>query len=110
MHISGQSTGVTGVEAMAHRLPEYWFESRRRYYIKNFGVPYAMATDVLAIAAHAMGGAKERLLRRSGKYQPHLIGDLWRNSTLFRANRAIAPSVEYRPPAAVADPAQASEP
>jgi N-acetylglucosaminyl-diphospho-decaprenol L-rhamnosyltransferase len=98
MHIAGQSTGVTGEKAVAQRLPGYWFESRRRYYLKNFGVPYAMATDVLAIVAHALGIAKGRIRRRPGKTQPHLIGDLWQNSTLFEANRAIAPASEYRPP------------
>jgi N-acetylglucosaminyl-diphospho-decaprenol L-rhamnosyltransferase len=98
MHIAGQSTGVTGVKSVTKRLPEYWFESRRRYYVKNFGLLYAMATDALAIVANALGKTKDRVLRRDQRHKPHFIADLWRNSTFFRANRAVAPSAEYRPP------------
>lgn len=36
MHMAGQSTGVTTPGARK-RLPQYWFESRRRYFIKNHG-------------------------------------------------------------------------
>jgi N-acetylglucosaminyl-diphospho-decaprenol L-rhamnosyltransferase len=98
MHISGQSTGVTGAQSVARRLPGYWFESRRRYYVKNFGVRYAVATDALALVAHAFGRAKDWVRRRNAESKPHFIGDLWRNSTLFKANRTIAPVSEYRPP------------
>jgi N-acetylglucosaminyl-diphospho-decaprenol L-rhamnosyltransferase len=98
MHVAGQSTGVTGVQAVAQRMPGYWFESRRRYYVKNFGVLYAMATDVCAIAAHALGRTKDWIRRRDQGRRPQFIADLWRNSTIFEANRAIAPSAEYRPP------------
>jgi GT2 family glycosyltransferase len=97
MHISGQSTGVTGAQATARRLPAYWFESRRRYYVKNFGLRYAMATDTLAFVAHVLGRTKDWLRRRNAGYRPRFMSDLWRHSTLFKANRTIAPADEYRP-------------
>jgi GT2 family glycosyltransferase len=98
MHIAGQSTGVTGAQSGANRLPGYWFESRRRYYVKNFGLRYAMATDAVAIVANVLGKTKDMILGRDPRQRPHFIADLWRNSTFFRANRVIAPSSEYRPP------------
>ncbi len=48
IHATGQSTGVTVAGNEAARLPKYWFESRRRYFVKNHGALYAVATDVVA--------------------------------------------------------------
>ena len=39
---AGQSTGMAGDQEGTKRLPGYWFESRRGYFTKNHGVPYAM--------------------------------------------------------------------
>ncbi|MBD3163548.1 MAG: glycosyltransferase, partial [Candidatus Eisenbacteria bacterium] len=42
VHVGGQSTGVTGkANAERRRRPEYWFRSRRRYFLKRGGAPYA---------------------------------------------------------------------
>ncbi len=99
VHIAGQSSGITGCHGAERRLPQYWFESRRRYYVKNFGVSYAMATDVLAFVAHTLGMVKRELLGRPREQHPHFLRDLWRNSTLIPANRAIGPATEFRPSA-----------
>jgi GT2 family glycosyltransferase len=101
MHIAGQSTGVTGANRAGRRLPAYWFESRRRYFEKNFGPRYAMATDAVAMIAHVLGAAKNRLKR--GDARPsHFLRDLWRASALAPGNfnRPLAPPNEYRPPPA----------
>jgi N-acetylglucosaminyl-diphospho-decaprenol L-rhamnosyltransferase len=44
MHFEGAATGIT---AAKRRLPEYWFASRRRFFVKAYGVGGWIAADVL---------------------------------------------------------------
>ena len=98
MHIAGQSTGVTGFQRVAKPLPAYWFESRRRYFAKNHGLAYAVATDAVLLASHALGQAKERFLKGSKTPGvPHFAQDVLRHSVLHKANRSVDPPVEWRP-------------
>jgi N-acetylglucosaminyl-diphospho-decaprenol L-rhamnosyltransferase len=95
VHAAGQSTGVTVRRERPTRLPDYWFESRRRYYLKNHGLRYAVATDLAALVAYALGAAKRVLQRRHGT--PHFIRDLLRHSVLLPGNRALVPVRQFRP-------------
>lgn len=97
MHIAGQSTGVTGEQEGTKRLPGYWFESRRRYFAKNHGLPYAMATDAVLLLAYAVGQAKETLKGHGHPGVPHFAHDVLRYSVLRKANQAIAPAQEWKP-------------
>lgn len=91
MHISGQSTHVTGHQVAPKRFPTYWFESRRRYFVTSYGLRYAIATDVVSLLAHALGSLKRLLQGRVGGGIPHLTRDLARHSLLWRKNRKMAP-------------------
>lgn len=55
MHMEGASTGIK----LAKRRPAYWFESRRRYFIKHHGVAGLLAADLLWL-----GGRLSFLLRK----------------------------------------------
>ncbi|HEV3028452.1 MAG TPA: glycosyltransferase family 2 protein [Planctomycetota bacterium] len=46
VHLVGQATGVTN-QSHRNRRPRYWFDSRRRYFVKNHGKLYASLTDGL---------------------------------------------------------------
>lgn len=52
VHIAGQSTGLTGQQPAARYTPDYWFESRRRYFVKNHGRAYAILADLSWLAGH----------------------------------------------------------
>jgi GT2 family glycosyltransferase len=88
-HISGQSTHVTGRQIARKPMPPYWFESRRRYYVTNYGLPYAMANDLLTLLAHGLGLLKRLLQGRVGHGTPHFVRDLYRHSTLWSENRKV---------------------
>jgi N-acetylglucosaminyl-diphospho-decaprenol L-rhamnosyltransferase len=89
MHIGGYSTSVSSQTRA--RLPAYWFESRRRYHVITHGMGRAMLIDVAAVAAHALGNAKQLILGRRHDGVPHFVRDLLHHSVLWRRNRAIAP-------------------
>ncbi|MET0179396.1 MAG: glycosyltransferase family 2 protein [Novosphingobium sp.] len=82
LHIAGQSTGVTAARAKPSRLPSYWFNSRRRYFVKNHGRAYAILADLGWIVAH-LGGRTKRLLKPGETDDPpHLLADFVRHSAL----------------------------
>jgi GT2 family glycosyltransferase len=90
MHIAGQSTKVTERDAKIKRLPAYWFESRRRFFATTYGLSYAMATDLAALAAHGVGHLKRLLVGRGHEAVPYFIRDLWTYSVLRPGNRRAA--------------------
>ena len=92
MHVAGQSTGVTARERKGP-LPEYWFKSRSRFFAKNHGVPYAVATDIAALAAHGLGRLKRRIQRRPNV--PAFMTDLLRSSPVLQQNRNVEPTLEF---------------
>lgn len=97
MHIAGESTGVTGEKSRRRRLPTYWFESRRRYFLKNHGLAYATAVDVASLVSHLLGQTKQVLTGRSEDCIPNFGADLFRHSVLHKANRCQLPPQEFQP-------------
>lgn len=89
MHIAGQSTGVTGQRAAVQRRPKYWFESRRRYWIKNHGWLYAAATDLVWVLAHSVWQVRRVVQRKPAADPPGLLRDFLRNSALFHRSVPI---------------------
>lgn len=65
VHLCGQSSGVTGNKRHARRVPQYWFDSRRRYFVKNHGRLYGLLADLAFIA-----GATVNRLRRVLTFTP----------------------------------------
>jgi len=90
MHIGGHSTAVTGPQRVIKRLPAYWFESRRRYFLATGGRARAALIDLIAIAAHALGRARLWLQGRRDRIVPYYLRDLWRHSALRRENGRLA--------------------
>ncbi|SFI07888.1 glycosyltransferase family 2 protein [Albimonas pacifica] len=60
MHLAGAATGIVGSTPKRGRMPDYWFDSWRRYFEKNHGGAYAS----FAAAMRLTGGALGRLQRR----------------------------------------------
>jgi N-acetylglucosaminyl-diphospho-decaprenol L-rhamnosyltransferase len=90
MHIGGETTA--GLERTRKRLPSYWFESRRRYFVVTFGVARAMLIDLVALFAHSLGLIKRSLLWRQHTATPYFIRDLVKYSVLWKRNRDIQPA------------------
>lgn len=97
IHIAGQSTGLTERGAAPKRLPDYLFESRRRYFLLTLGLRQACVTDLLALAAGALGTFKLVLQGRRHEIVPGYLSDLWRHSVLHRRNRVLAPALTPHP-------------
>jgi GT2 family glycosyltransferase len=84
MHIAGQSTGVTVRTDRPKRLPQYVFDSRRRYFLKNHGVLYAALTDLVTIVGNALWSVRRRIQRKPDTDPPYYLWDFIRNSVFFK--------------------------
>ncbi|WP_416666742.1 glycosyltransferase family 2 protein [Egbenema bharatensis] len=95
MHIAGQSTGVTVRTDRPKRLPTYWFESRRRYFTKNYGWLYAVITDMVWMLGFMLWRLRRVVQRKPDADPPHMLVDFFRNSTIIDSLRRLA-----KPPSA----------
>lgn len=97
MHISGQSTGVTTPEGEESRHPGYWFESRRRFFSKNYGMPYAAASDLVFATFAGLGWLKSKLQRRPDTALWHLYDVMRHSPVVGSRNRDCKPEQTFRP-------------
>jgi len=86
MHIAGQSTGVTKNSSEPQRVPAYWFESRRRYFAKNYGRVYAALADTAWMVSYCLGGLRLWLQRKPRTSAPKLFTDFARHSSLWSSH------------------------
>lgn len=80
VHLVGQTTGVTDSKSTARPVPEYWFESRRRYFVKNHGRFYARLADLAWASGFALWRLRRLLQRKPDNDPPGLLGDFIRFS------------------------------
>jgi N-acetylglucosaminyl-diphospho-decaprenol L-rhamnosyltransferase len=88
VHLVGQSSGVTLRDQPPRRVPGYWFESRRRYFVLNHGRLYAALADLLVIAAYPVGRAVHWLRRKPQRSAPHFFTDFICHSAIVRGETA----------------------
>lgn len=80
VHLVGQSSGVTNTKVAAKRLPSYWFNSRRRYFLKNYGWFYTVLTDLVWLLSFVLGRCRRFLQRKPDNDPPYLLWDFFRHS------------------------------
>lgn len=83
LHIAGQSTGVTGNRHKFRRLPGYWFNSRRYYFLKNHGRVYTMLADLAWISGHLIAVTKRVMRGLPPSEPPRLLSDFLRHSAFM---------------------------
>ncbi|MGV6818844.1 MAG: glycosyltransferase family 2 protein [Thiotrichales bacterium] len=87
-HVIGASTGVTEgsakKDAKSKRRPAYWFYSRRRYYIKNFGKINAIAADVMHLLGFSLWTARRIAQRKPNLDPPNYLSDFFKNSVFVK--------------------------
>jgi N-acetylglucosaminyl-diphospho-decaprenol L-rhamnosyltransferase len=84
VHLVGQASGVTDKAKANKRRPAYWFDSRRRYFVKNHGLVYAAFTDAAFMIGFALWRARRWLQRKPDEDPQHFLGDFIRNSVFAR--------------------------
>jgi GT2 family glycosyltransferase len=84
VHLVGQSTGVTNSTANRDRLPQYWIDSRRRYFLKNHGPLYTVALEGVCLGAYLFWQARRRIQGMPDTRPRAFFADYIRNSVFVR--------------------------
>lgn len=84
VHLVGQSSGVTDPKKPPKRLPTYWFDSRRRYFIKNYGFLYTALTDVCWASGFAAWRVRRAVQGKPDRDPPNYLKDFLLNSVFFK--------------------------
>lgn len=85
VHLVGQSSGVGDPLQPPKRLPKYWFDSRKHYFLKNYGLIYTVLADFLHILGYASWKVRQKLQKKQTKETPYFLNDLIENSVLVKA-------------------------
>jgi N-acetylglucosaminyl-diphospho-decaprenol L-rhamnosyltransferase len=91
MHHVGASTGVSDERRAAKRVPGYWFDSRRRYFLKNHGPLGAAAADVAWLLGFGLHSLRQRIKPKPANDPPHVLEDFVRNG-VWRRGVSIEPA------------------
>lgn len=97
-HFAGASTGLGGARTQPARRPKYWFDSRRRYFVKNHSRLYAAIVDLIWLAAHATRRLRKRLrLARDPMESDEYVADFIRHSALSNSAGIDDPKFSHSP-------------
>jgi GT2 family glycosyltransferase len=78
LHYEGASTGI--VVRNVKRRPGYWFQARRRFYLKNYGALYTALADAAFLCGFAIWRLRRWIQRKPDTDPPHMLLDALRNS------------------------------
>jgi GT2 family glycosyltransferase len=94
VHLGGASTGVTS--RMIKRRPAYWFQARRRFFLKSYGKLYTALADAAFITGQALWRLRRMLQRKADTDPAQLLADSIRHSvfcTGFRLTNVENPEL-----------------
>lgn len=89
-HISGASTGINNQKktvdksAITKRQPSYWFDSRRHFYISNYGKAYFTLVDLCQICCTCFWKIRAALQNKKDDTPSHFISDIAHHSYPYR--------------------------
>lgn len=97
IHRMGASTGVTDEKQPPRRLPSYWFESRRRYFLKNHGAAHALLADSAFLAGRALRSLRLRVAPKHTRPDPpHMVRDYLKNNVIVCGTKLAPPQISTR--------------
>ncbi len=88
VHLVGQSTGISDLRKKPRRYPKYWFDSRRRFYLKHHGKLRLLMADLAFLLGYTTFRIRRILQRKPDLDPPYFWLDFLRNSTLRRGFRS----------------------
>lgn len=88
VHYVGQSSGLTN-EVRTKRMPMYWFDSRRRFFQKNYGITYSIFADLFWLVGFSTWRLRNVIQRKQHNFPPHLLWDSFINSVFFRGFKLL---------------------
>jgi GT2 family glycosyltransferase len=82
VHLVGQASGINEPNRPPKRVPRFWFESRRRYFVKNHGRAYALLASLAWAGGYATWRLRRLVQRKPDRDPPRLLWDFVRFNLL----------------------------
>ena len=80
IHLGGATTGITTRSTKPDRRPPYWYQARRRYFLKNYGALYTALVDAAFISGYSLWRLRRLLQRKPDTDPPYMLIDSIRHS------------------------------
>lgn len=87
VHLEGAATDIMHRRSKPSRFPTYWFDSRRRFFVKNYGKLHALLADLGFLVGYSTFRIRRVLQRKPDDDPPRFWWDFLRNSTLVKGFR-----------------------
>ena len=84
IHLVGAVSQMSDNRKHRKRRPAYWFDSRRRYFVKNHGRVYAALADLSFLIGFALWRMRRFVQRKDDPDPPKLLRDSIVNSVFIR--------------------------
>lgn len=88
IHHVGAATGISDSRKKAPRRPAYWFESRQRFFQKNYGFGQTLLADTLWILAYSSYLVRNIIQRKPDLDPPYFLRDFIKHSAFSRGRLA----------------------
>jgi N-acetylglucosaminyl-diphospho-decaprenol L-rhamnosyltransferase len=75
IHLVGAVSQLSDNRKHRKRRPAYWFDSRRRYFVKNHGWLYAALADLSFLTGHTLWRLRRFVLQKEDTDPPKLLWD-----------------------------------
>ncbi|MBI1817057.1 MAG: glycosyltransferase family 2 protein [Deltaproteobacteria bacterium] len=92
IHLVGQASGPRRVGGRTQRRPACWFDARRHYFEKHFGVAYRVLADVGFAFTFLLWRMRRVVQRKPDADPPYFLIDFLRHS-IFGGRRRAAPDI-----------------
>jgi len=85
-HAVGAATGISDHRKKAPRRPQYWFNSRRRFFLKNYGGLTLASCDLAFILGYSTWKLRCNLTNNTkiNKEPPYFLNDFIKNSFIYK--------------------------
>jgi GT2 family glycosyltransferase len=94
VHLVGAVSQMSDSRKHRSRRPAYWFESRRRYFVKNHGWIYAALADIAYLTAHTIWRLRRLVQRKEDTDPPKLLFDSLAHSVFLRSAKCKVQSAK----------------
>lgn len=84
VHYVGQSSGVTDTKKVAKRRPLYWFDSRRRFFLKNYGLFHTAFADICWLIGFSAWRIRNIFQKKTHNHPPYFLFDTLMNSVFVK--------------------------
>ena len=89
VHLVGAVSQLSDNRKHRQRRPAYWFESRRRFWVKNHGWATAAAADLAFLLGHSVWRLRRAVQRKEDTDPPRLLLDSVAHSVLLKPRGVV---------------------